>query len=469
MGVAVAVLLLTNPDDEAVTPETQETEIASRLIYDLDPKKILAIIVTNEHGSYEVGRFDVDGTAYWSIEELSAVPLDSNFILSTLNNAASFTAARIITETPADLSVYGLDKPRADIVTAFDDGTVKNLLVGNESPTTGESYAMIYGSDTVYTVKDTAITSFLQDKYTAVNHVVYNALGGETQEQQLASTAINKMTIERKDLPYEIIIEFEPVDVTSKKVTSNSSSYRMVSPVGLNLNPDKSETLMTKVFGLTADSVIAVQPDEAMLAEYGLDDPYGVVIMDNVSGPFSMTFGNEVFDDEGNVTGRYCTVEGIDALFTFTTDSLPWSTVMPIDITAAIVTRNYIFDIDGLDFSGSGFDEKFTITGSSDDDFAVSQNGTPVDTEQFKLLYQFLLKTAAEELYIEDTTEEPVMTVRIYGEGIEDIIEFIPTADRRSIIRLNGQNCYKCKTSYVNRLIDNLGYFKTGEPLIMTW
>lgn len=469
MGVVVAILLANKTEDTPEEIETPTAEVESRLIYDLDPKKILSIIISNEFGTYEIGRFNVDGSDVWSIEEFSAVSLDRNFIISILNNSASFTAARVITDTPTDLSVYGLDKPRADVLTVFDDGTIKNVMIGDPTPTAGETYAMIGDSDAVYSIKSTTVAPFLEEKFSAVNHIIYNALPGETAEQQLAATIINKMTIQREDLPYEMVIEFDAASRDTEKVSSNSSSYRLTSPVTLNLNPDTSETLMTKVFGLTADKVIAVQPDEATVAEYGLDAPYCTVIMDNVSGPFTMFVGDEVLDENGKVTGRYGIVEGVDVLYTFPIASLPWATVMPIDITASIITTNYIYDLDGVDFYGSGFDEKFALTGTSDEDFAVTKGGAAIDPAEFKKLYQFLLRASAEELYIEDTTLEPVMTVTVYGDGVEDIIEFIPTEDRRSIIRLNGQVCFKCKTAYVNRLIDNLGFFNAGEPLIMTW
>jgi hypothetical protein len=162
-------------------------------------------------------------------------------------------------------------------------------------------------------------------------------------------------------------------------------------------------------------------------------------------------------------------VDGINVIYSFKIADLPWSTVMPIDITAPIITTNYIFNLDGLDIVGSGVDDRFVITGTSNDDFAVSKGGAAVDGEAFKILYEFLLRAPAEELYIEETDAEVALTVRLYGEGFEDIVEFIPVEDRRTIIRRNGQVCFKCKTAYVNRLIGNMELFDNGEPIIMTW
>jgi hypothetical protein len=223
------------------------------------------------------------------------------------------------------------------------------------------------------------------------------------------------------------------------------------------------------VFGLSAASVAAVEPDEAVLAKYGFDKPFGRVEMDIVGGNFAMNFGNEVTDDEGKVTGRYGMVDGIDVIYTFNTASIPWASVMPLDITTSIITSNYIFDLDGVSFKGSGYDETFKITGTDNKDFAVTRNGSAVDPDAFKLFYQFLLRAPAEELYLDETTAPPDFTVHIYGDGIDDTLEFVKSANRRSVIIINGVPSFSCKTAYVNRLIENLGLLTEGKPIIETW
>jgi hypothetical protein len=244
----------------------------------------------------------------------------------------------------------------------------------------------------------------------------------------------------------------------------------MTSPVRLDLDPTRSSATTDTVYALTAADVAEVFPDDMTLAKYGFETPFGSVDYDIVAGPFHMTFGNEYTDETGKVAGRYCMVEGRDVIYNFTTDQLPWATIKPLDITSRIITANYIFDLSGVSITGSGYDEQFTLSGTSDEDFKVTHNGTVVtDNQAFKTFYQYILRTPAEELYLEPTDAEPVLTVHIKGEDIDDKLEFIKAEDRRTIIRFNGVVSLKCKTTFVDRLIDNIALYNAGQPIITTW
>jgi hypothetical protein len=472
LGVAAAVVLMNRPEgsgDSEVTTAVTEPR-SSRLVYDIDPAKIVSIFINNENGNYYIDRFNLDGSDIWSIEEYSSIPIDSSFIVGIMTNVATFTAARVVTDTPADISVYGLSAPRAEVITLFDGGEVKSMLIGNPSPTAGETYVMLDGDDTVYTIADTNIARFLADKKEAILKTVYTPKQATSEEDTTPYARINEMTIDRSDLTYDIVIEYDKRKDDPDKIVSNQTIYRMTSPVTLDLDPDRAESTIGTVFSLTASAVTAVFPDEATLAEYGFDEPFGSVKFDIVGGPFGMTFGNEIIGEDGTVTGRYCMVDDLDVIYEFTSDKLPWTTVKPLEITSSLITANYIFDLDGVSITGSGFDERFSQTGTSDDDFVVTHNGeTVTDNQSYKDIYQFLLRAPAEELFLETVTDEPVLTVHIYGEGIDDTLEFINSDNRRTIIRYNGVTSFKIKTAYVNRLIDNIKLYKEGKPIVTTW
>jgi hypothetical protein len=471
LGIAAAILLINKPPettDPLVTAAPEE--VTSRLVYDIDPLKIISIFIMNEKGSYEIGRFEIEGEQLWSVEEYASLPLDTDFILSVMSSAAKLTAARVVTDTPSDLSVYGLTEPRAEILTLFEGGVMKDLLIGNPSPMTGETYAMLSGENTVYTIADTAIAGFLEGKNRVVSKTVYTPVAGTNTNPDIPDTRINKLTIDRSDLTYEIVIEYDRRKDDPDRIVSNQTNYVMTSPVRLDLDPTRSAATTDTVYNLTAADVIEVFPDEAKLAEYGFETPFGSVDYDIAAGPFHMTFGNEYADETGKNVGRYCMVEGRDVIYSFTTDQLPWTTIKPLDITSMIITANYIFDLSGVTITGSDFDENFVLSGTSDEDFKVTHNGKAVtDNQAFKTFYQYLLRTPAEELYLEPTDAEPVLTIHIVGEDIDDKLEFITAEDRRTIVRFNGVVSFKIKTTFVDRLIDNIALYNAGQPIITSW
>ncbi|MDE6599092.1 MAG: hypothetical protein K2K34_03325, partial [Oscillospiraceae bacterium] len=179
--------------------------------------------------------------------------------------------------------------------------------------------------------------------------------------------------------------------------------------------------------------------------------------------------GNEFINEEGKTDGRYVLVDGIDTIYIFSESSLPWLTVRPLDIVTTMYTSNYVYDLDMLNITCDGKEMKFSITGSSDD-FAVTLNGAAVDGDAFKNLYQFILRAPSSELYFEDVSAEPSLTVDIVTrDGGGDLIEFIPDGNRRAVVRLNGRPEYICQQSYVDRFIKNLELFENGEEIVLNW
>ena len=277
------------------------------------------------------------------------------------------------------------------------------------------------------------------------------------------------MLIKRDDLDYDMEIKYDERTNDEKVATGNFSSYRLTKPVVLDLDADKCYDVIEDVFGLKASQVAAVLPTDEQLEEYGLADPFAEIMMDTASGQFFMKVGNKYIDAEGNQTGYYCYVEGFDVVYVFNTESLPWVTVKPKDITTSLITTNYIYTVSAIDIKTTDSETHFTMTGDSKDNYAVKLDGKDMSADEFKTFYQFILKAPADDIYLEDTNAEPSLTVTITHKSGTDVIEFIPAGDRKSIVKLNGVTSFKCPTAYVERLASNLECVKNGENIISTW
>ena len=239
-GAAVA-LKLTAPADEE--EQTAEEEVTSSLIFDKDPTDIKTLTITNSYGSYAVERFGDEGGYAWTVS--------STQINTLLNKAATLTAQQTVVENAEDLSIYGLSEPTAEYKVEFDDSqnTVKEICIGSSVPgKSGKSYMYLKGSPTVYTVNTSDVSCFTQYKTECINKTVYTAYTSDDENDTTDYTRINKMTIQRKDLDYNIVIEYDTRLDDDNAVVSNSSSYRMTSPVTLDLNPDKCTDVTQGVF-----------------------------------------------------------------------------------------------------------------------------------------------------------------------------------------------------------------------------
>lgn len=467
--LAAAIILLSLSGEEETDTDPAETttssETLSKLLYDKDPALIKSISVTNETGSYEIVKYSEDS---WFVSDFIGAPHSKAAVTDIRESAASLTSRQTAAENAEDMSVYGLDAPRARVISEFENGEKKELLIGADSPSAGLTYAALGGEKTVYAVNTADLDVFLNDRFYFLAKTVYTPKQPEDENDTENYTKINSITITRKDLDYDIVLEYDVRQDDPDAVYGNSSTHVMTSPVSLDLDPDKSYSLINGVFGLTADETAAVAPDEEMLAAFGLDDPYCEVYYDITGGSLRLAAGAEYRDESGKPAGRYCIAEGIPIVYMFSYNKIPWAEVMPMDITMTMITSTYIYTIDTLETETQGKKTVFTLSGGIDD-FSVTCTDAEVTADSFKSFYQYILRAPAEELYLEECSDPADFTVTINHEYGTDKLEFINSDDRRSVIRLNGKTSFRCRTSYVNRLAENLDRLLGGEEILTSW
>lgn len=470
LGGAVLLLMKTAPQEEE-QEDTQE-EVTTSLLYDKAPADLAKLTVENEKGTYEVVRVGEGDSAAWTVMDIANLPLSGSVMSKLVDNSSSLTAQQTVVENPEDISIYGLDAPAATFTAEFSDSgnTVKKLIIGNLTPEETKRYVMLEGDPKVYTVFNTALSCFLEDKYALINKTVYSVRSAADENDTTDYTKINKLTVSRADIDYDIVIEYDTRLDDESSMVANSSSYVMSAPVVRDLNPETSASVTDGIFGLTASDLAVLNPNEDDLEKSGMNAPAAEVTAE-INGGDLLHFrvGNEFINGDGEKEGRYVYVDGIDIIYIFSESSLPWLTVKPLDIVTTMYTSNYVYDLDELKIACDGKEMNFKITGDADD-FAVTLNGEAVDGDAFKNLYQFILRAPSSELYFEDISAKPQLTVNIVTrDGGGDLIEFIPDGNRQAIVRLNGRSEYRCQQSYVDRFIKNLELYENGEELVINW
>ncbi len=143
---------------------------------------------------------------------------------------------------------------------------------------------------------------------------------------------------------------------------------------------------------------------------------------------------------------------------------------MPIDILSSLMTSNYIYKLDYIDvrldnqekvdyyFDLTCDEEATTITGMLNKTEAVRQ-------DDFKILYQFMLKCPIDALCLEDPAEDAKLLGyidfrRVDGGG--DTLEFYDDGNNRVTVKLNGITSFSQPRSYLNVLEQNLKIYAEG-------
>lgn len=467
VGTVVALNLSSQPEEAVEEETTVTTAIPSKLLYDKDPVTIESIFVKNSSGEFEIKKYADDA---WFVPEFFGHKHSVAALQDALDNAATMTSQQLAAENAEDMSVYGLDAPRADVTVDFSDSsnTVKTFHIGSDAPAKGLTYVSFDDEKTVYAVNTSAIDCFLNDKFSYLAKTVYTAKTPVDENDTTNYTKIDRITISRKDIDYDIVLDYDVRQDDDNIISGNSSSHVMTSPVRLDINPDLGYGVLSGLFDLTASSIAIVSPSEENKALLGFDDPFGTVVWDVAGEKFTLTIGNRYVDADGKETGYYCMADGFDIIYVFDDSTLPWASVMPMDITMTMITSTYIYTIDSIDIEAEGKNTHFDLSGGMDE-FEVSCSDADVTTSNFKTYYQFFLKAPAEELYLDDTDAEPDIRFTIKHTYGTDVVEFIRSDNRKSVIRVNGVTSFKCRTAYADRLIENLGHLLAGEDIIDTW
>ena len=470
-GALVALKLTDDGDDGDTSSEPSDTIVS---LWTGEEREVAKVEINGPSGEFVVTKLpNADEIEQlnqsFTIEAYKDYPLQKPMIYTIATNLCTVDSASVIEKDCASVDKYGLGDDKAIKVTlTTDSGAVRKFRIGDLNPTDESvSYFCLEGENTVYAVDSNKCANFRMKPEKFIATTVLEPLAdGDT-------TAIDSLLIERKDMEYGHILY--------NKVVKDESTYGalapllMAEPIYAFLDLSKSTEIINGFFGLSADAVMLLGPNEDQLELAGVGkDPFCCVTMKCDDGnSYVLRLSNKMDVDTGDGTQSVYIgyFEGINILYYFMPSSVPWAYCAPMDITSTMILGTYFYDLGEMTVEGDGKILAFEGSGDSDK-YTATLNGASIDSEIFRGLYSFILKAPADEMCLEEPKGELLCSVRVKTQSgkTEETLDFYELEGTRKVaISHNGKPSFKCRRTYLDRLLSNIGLVLSGEEIVQSW
>lgn len=439
LGGLLLVLFFTDPARNPSEAETSVVEEGGTLI-SRDVASLVSLEVKNPSSQFTVVRDpeaeaeDTTGTLHYTITGYEDMGVKSGTLAAAVQNVALLEYTKEIGEV-ADISIYGFDGSYTATAT-FEDGSTESLEFGI---TPGEStgrYVLYKGKVYICSVNSLFMTemekqlgnvSWTVDSYQDEDGNYYNYL--------------NSFIISGKNFENEIEINFDP----------ERFDYIMTKPVSAVAGIELMESIAQTLAYVETTSVVAVNPDEAKLAELGITEPYCDLSFMLNGNAHRITLGNQ------STPGyRYACLDG-DMSVVFTLSDIyygTWADTTETKLRDGYVYLKMIYDVNKITLETADKKAVIDITREVDEELSTEDS---VSYKYFAKLdgkeigYDKNVNTFYTEIigipFVNMNELEPegeaILTVK-YGEydsEEETVLEFYKAKDQESriVAYLNGQ------------------------------
>lgn len=490
LGGGAAALLLTEPKDDGESSSSSQSEVEKQvkiLIYDdkvtgTDPetgadlegviKSVKVKNATDEFYVVQNGVTENGSGIIYTFDGYQEVNMNNALIGTLANNANGLTSDDVVEENCTDLAKFGLENPEITVDIEYETGTKCRMFIGNNAPVGDAKYVMIDGVDTVFTVRISALANYSKTLDEFVETTMLKAPD--------VYPTVEKLTISRKD-EEDLILEYDKSSEDEANRGGTSSTHIMTSPTFAYLTVERATDIITGMFGLSADSIYAVQCTESDIAEAGLKEPFCSVTMECDDGNDYKLLLSEYFDDsEGK--SCYAMFEGGNVIYVLDAEKAKWVTVQPIDVASRMFVASYVWNITDLSVKCGDKAYDFDITQIKEpeedenltaDNFSVTLNGEDFDSERYRQFYSFLIKANGESFALgEEIPDGEPMAVLEYTDSYMNKtmkFEFYEKSALQAVVVADGESKFDISKSYVETLIENAENLKSDTEFKTTW
>ncbi len=446
--------------------ESNESKTAAgeQTLWETAQEEVAQVEVENESGGFCI-IWEDDRAVLESVEGL---PLNEGAV-EALKGAASLIKSQKEIQNGKDrLSEFGLDEPEVQVRIKDKNGKEIEFFVGNPAPEQENKGRYVYLKDRVYLVA--------QNKMEIFENRSENFLSVEvtpSYEEDSESILVTKVVLngDREDFTEEgsLIIEYSD---SQELAGYQVKSYQITSPVEYPAEAGIAEEVIPSLFGITAEEITALYPEEEELASSGLDTPYlSVEVFYKDADDSAKTFVLDASrpDEEGNV---FLKLRERSVIYSCDASQVPLLEMGTSDLISHEILAPDIRTLRRLTVRKNG-EEASTVDLSNlgKDNAEVLYENKSIQPADFQNFYYGLISLSADEVLLEpaeDTSsmEQVAEVIFEYESGEQERVVYYQEETLQLYAVLNdNERGYRLSASEMERVLNDWKRLLNSEEI----
>ncbi len=221
----------------------------------------------------------------WKITEPKPLAADQDAVNSLISTLANLASDRLIEEKAANVAEYGLATPSMEVAITKKDGKIQKVLLGDETPTAGGSFARLDGDPRVFTV-----ASFVKTNLDKTSK--------DLRDKRLLTFDSDKLTR----------VELTAKNQSTEFGKNNQNEWQILKPKPYRADGSQVEELVRKLKDAKMDTSVSDEDAKKAVASFGGAARVAVVTVSDSGGNQQLEVRR---DKDKNYFAKSSVIEGI--------------------------------------------------------------------------------------------------------------------------------------------------------------
>ncbi|PKM66686.1 MAG: hypothetical protein CVU95_10440 [Firmicutes bacterium HGW-Firmicutes-2] len=444
-----------------------EEQIKKVVFRSSPPTDVHSVHIQNDFGDIYVDFLD----GGYVLGEVPIDVVDMELFVDMMTDVADVYALTEI-KSPQNLEIYGLNNKTAVVKVTYMDSNEMTLNIGNYEPISKGYYCSISDYDGVYLIAEDRVNGFIQpEKYFISKYVT----PPKPAQSQSSLGHVKGMTLEGGALLEKVILS--PVEAENEQimidVISFGSATHLIEINGMKYRVDQryAALVFDSVIGLKAKDIIDYNLSEEAMETFGFENPDMHVVFDFKRTPNDgiIQYDIKVLEKNGSFYAS-CNNRGIiyqlnpPYFYSVTVEKFPvrWF-FSPL-----------LFELKALEIKRADEFYLFELSGTTNNDLAVTCNGESFDLNRFRRFYKLITSGAHDNTMSEqiEVSEPSLMEITYSYRNVnkqEDVLKLYAGESRRHYAKVNGMTRFTIKELFHTRVSQALDLLFTDEVFEIDW